>query len=112
MTCWPVKIEIEGFRAVSNEAIFVDMDRKENDVVGKNGQKNNGKGNDAENTRTPLGLRHPGTVSGGSRYAQAPLGSCEIHRHEIVIIGTFPIKSDRCQKVKASSEASPQTDKA
>nr|VFK18858.1 MAG: hypothetical protein BECKLPF1236B_GA0070989_11544 [Candidatus Kentron sp. LPFa] len=47
-TCWPVKIEIEGFRPVSNEAIFVDMDRKGNGVTGKNDQRNNGKGNDAE----------------------------------------------------------------
>lgn len=24
-TCWPVKIEIEGFRPVSNEVVFLDM---------------------------------------------------------------------------------------
>jgi len=26
--CWPVEIKIEGFRSVSNEVIFVDMDSK------------------------------------------------------------------------------------
>ena len=29
--CWPVEIRIEGFRPVSNEVIFVDMERGEDD---------------------------------------------------------------------------------
>ena len=29
--CWPVEIRIEGFRPVSNEVIFVDMEQGEND---------------------------------------------------------------------------------
>ena len=29
--CWPVEIKIEGFRAVSNEVIFVEMDSEKND---------------------------------------------------------------------------------
>ena len=29
--CWPVEIRIEGFRPVSNEVIFVDMGRAEDD---------------------------------------------------------------------------------
>ena len=28
-TCWPVKIEIEGFRPVSNEVVFLDMGEDE-----------------------------------------------------------------------------------
>lgn len=30
-TCWPVKIEIEGFRPVSNEIVFLDMGDDEAD---------------------------------------------------------------------------------
>ena len=30
-TCWPVKIEIEGFRPVSNEVVFLDMGDDEAD---------------------------------------------------------------------------------
>jgi len=29
--CWPVEIKIEGFRPVSNEVIFVDIDPKESE---------------------------------------------------------------------------------
>ena len=29
--CWPVEIEIDGFRPVSNEVIFVDMEGGEDD---------------------------------------------------------------------------------
>ena len=29
--CWPVEIEIEGFRPVSNEVIFVDMEGEDDD---------------------------------------------------------------------------------
>ena len=29
--CWPVEIRIEGFRPVSNEVIFVDMEQREDD---------------------------------------------------------------------------------
>ena len=29
--CWPVEIEIEGFRPVSNEVIFVDMEGEDGD---------------------------------------------------------------------------------
>ena len=29
--CWPVEIRIEGFRPVSNEVIFVDMESREDD---------------------------------------------------------------------------------
>ena len=29
--CWPVEVQIAGFRAVSNEVIFVDMRREEGD---------------------------------------------------------------------------------
>nr|VFJ93759.1 MAG: hypothetical protein BECKH772A_GA0070896_100613 [Candidatus Kentron sp. H]VFJ94468.1 MAG: hypothetical protein BECKH772B_GA0070898_100623 [Candidatus Kentron sp. H]VFK00963.1 MAG: hypothetical protein BECKH772C_GA0070978_100563 [Candidatus Kentron sp. H] len=37
-TCWPVEIEIEGFRPISNEAIFVDMDGERRDGAQPDGQ--------------------------------------------------------------------------
>jgi len=30
--CWPVEIKIEGFRSVSNEVIFVDMDANQDET--------------------------------------------------------------------------------
>ncbi len=29
--CWPVEIEIEGFRPVANEVVFLDMDEEDDD---------------------------------------------------------------------------------
>ena len=64
--CWPVEIEIDGFRPVSNEVIFVDMEGGEDDGY-----------------EPLLGYRHSGAGPGSRGLGGASPGAGPIHRHEV-----------------------------